>query len=256
VDRWEQRACADPERVAAHWPAGANIGIACGPSGLAVLDLDTHEPLPREWQLPGLHDGKDVLAQLCEWAEQPWPTTHMVKTPTDGWHLYFLAPKGVTIRNSQRGIGPSVDVRGGGGYVLAAGSIVDERAYDDPGLAARVRDGRAYEELDGDPPAPLPAWLCRMLSPSPRPHPSPSPGPRSSPSGRLAGLAGTVRAGKPGDRTGPLVWAAHRLAEMIATGEASPDDGDLLVQAAVDAEIRGGERYARYQVQHVLGGAR
>jgi hypothetical protein len=61
-----------------------------------------------------------------------------------------------------------------------------------------------------------------------------------------------VRNGKPGDRTGPLVWAAHRLAAAIAVGRASVEDGELLVQAAVAAGIRGGERYARGQVEHVL----
>ncbi len=65
-----------------------------------------------------------------------------------------------------------------------------------------------------------------------------------------------MRSGKPGDRTGPLVWAAHRLAEMISEGVANADDGELLVQAATDAGIDGGERYARGQVAHVLGVAR
>jgi hypothetical protein len=72
--------------------------------------------------------------------------------------------------------------------------------------------------------------------------------------GRLAGLTRVVREGQPGDRTGPLVWAAHRLREMIALGEASPADGEILMQAAVAAGIRGGEQYARYQVEHVLRG--
>ena len=82
VDRWEQRACNDPDLVARYWPSSRhNFGIATGPSGLVVLDLDNHGELPEEWQLPGVHDGRDVLAQLCEWAGQPWPSTYMVATP-------------------------------------------------------------------------------------------------------------------------------------------------------------------------------
>ena len=51
VDRWEQRACADLERVRRYWPSGRhNIGVACGPSRLVVLDLDTHGTLPEDWR--------------------------------------------------------------------------------------------------------------------------------------------------------------------------------------------------------------
>ena len=217
-----------------------NIGTAPGPSGLVVLDLDTHGDLPDEWRkLFGVRDGKDVLAQLCEWAGQPWPSTYMVATPSGGWHLYYTAPEGSTIRNSASLLGPMVDVRARGGYVVAAGSTVD---------------GRPYEVLDAEDPAPLPQWIHRLLTR--RPAKAAPPERAANVAGRVAALVRTVRGGQEGNRTGPLVWAAHRLAEMIAVGEASPDDGELLIRAAVEAGIRGGERYARYQVQHVLGGTR
>lgn len=159
VDRWEERACSDPELVARYWPSDRhNAGIACGPSGLVVIDLDTHGALPEDWLLPGIVDGRDVLAQLAEWADQPWPSTRTVTTPSGGWHLYFKVPGGPEIRNSASLIGPLVDVRGCGGYVVGAGSVVD---------------GRAYEILDGQDPLPLPAWLAQLLAPrreDRRPH--------------------------------------------------------------------------------------
>src|ERR1017187_457866 len=41
TSRWEQRACAIPRLVARYWPsAWHNVGVACGPSNLVVLDLD------------------------------------------------------------------------------------------------------------------------------------------------------------------------------------------------------------------------
>ena len=41
VPDWERRACADPELVARYWPSVRhNVGIARGPSGLTVVDLD------------------------------------------------------------------------------------------------------------------------------------------------------------------------------------------------------------------------
>src|SRR5258708_7716570 len=155
VDDWEHRACADPGRVARFWPSPQhNIGIACGPSGLVVLDLDTHGTLPDDWRLPGIRDGRDVLAQLCEWAGQPWPSTYWVATPSGGWPLYFRAAEGLEIRNSAGKIGPLIDVRGAGGYVIGPGSVVG---------------GKPYEVLDDQHPAPLPRWIARLLTEQPEP---------------------------------------------------------------------------------------
>ena len=261
VDRWEERAISDPGRVGRHWPDGANPAIATGPSGLVVVDLDTHNPLPGDWRLPGIHDGRDVLAQIIEWADQPWPVTYMVLTPTGGWHLYFTAPDGPEIRNSAGKIGPLIDVRAAGGYVLAAGSVIDERAYpDSPECRALVKGGRAYEVIDDCDPVPLPGWLATLaLGRSSAQEPRTPAQVRASgaPGGRLRALVDVVRGSQPGDRTGPLVWAAYRVGEMAAAGEADAEEaGELLVQAAVTAGIRGGERYARQQVRHVLGTSR
>ena len=202
VADWERRACADPDRVGRYWPSDHhNVGIACGPSRLVVIDLDTHSPLPDDWRLPGVQDGRDVLALLAEWAGQLWPVTYTVKTPTGGMHLYYTAPDGPGIRNSAGKIGPLVDVRGGGGYVLAAGSVLDERAYPgNPECRELVTGGRAYEVADDSDPGPLPAWLAVLAAdgePSARPC---RPGrARRLPGSGLQGLIDTVRA-RPGGR--------------------------------------------------------
>jgi len=128
-----------------------------------VIDLDTHSPLPDDWRLPGVHDGRDVLALLAEWAAQLWPVTYTVKTPTGGLHLYYTTPDGPEIRNSAGKIGPLIDVRGGGGYVLAAGSVLDERAYPgSPECRELVTGGRGYEHADDSDQVPLPAWLATL----------------------------------------------------------------------------------------------
>ena len=174
VPDWENRACSDPERVGRYWPSDQhNIGIACGPSRLVVVDLDTHGHLPEDWrQLPGIRDGRDVLAQLAEWAGKPWPSTYMVATANGGWHLYFTAPEASGIRNSASLLGPLVDVRGAGGYVVAAGSRVD---------------GKPYELLDVGDTVPLPAWICQLLAPAAAS--SPTQGRRGVPPGaRMQGL--------------------------------------------------------------------
>jgi hypothetical protein len=258
VDRWEERAISDPVRVGHHFPDTANPAVATGPSRLVVFDLDTHNPLPEDWQLPGINDGRDVFAQIIEWAGQPWPVTYMVLTPTGGWHLYFTAPDGLEIRNSAGKIGPLVDVRAVGGYVLAAGSVIDERAYPDkPECAALVGGGRRYEVIDDCDPVPLPGWLATLALGRTSAQASRTPAQvraSGTPAGRVRSLVDVVRKSRPGDRTGPLVWAAYRVGEMAAVGQVDAEEsGELLVRAAVEAGIRGGERYARQQVGHVLG---
>ena len=96
---WEPRATTDPGRIGRAWARTPyNIGIACGPSGLLVIDLDTPKPgdvPPPEWALPGVTDGADVLAVICERHGQPFPSeTFMVRTRRGGLHLYFTAPPG------------------------------------------------------------------------------------------------------------------------------------------------------------------
>ena len=239
-DKWEQRACSDPSKVARYWPSDRhNIGIACGPSGLVVLDLDAHGELPEDWQrLPGVNDGRDVLAQICEWAGTDWPETYKVATPGGGWHLYFRSPDGSGIRNSASQIGPQVDVRAAGGYVVAPGSILD---------------GTPYEVIDDQDPATLPAWIARLLAP-PAPEPAPSrPAARGTAPGRLAGLLRTVEHARPGTRNDRLFWASCRAAEMIADGKA--DEADVtrqLLGAAVAAGL--GDVEARRTVASAMRG--
>ena len=166
---WEPRATTDPGRIGRAWARTPyNIGLACGPSGLLVIDLDTPKPgevPPPEWALPGVTDGADVLAVLCERHGQPFPCeTFMVRTRRGGLHLYFTAPPGVRLGNtsgrSGRGLGWLIDTRGHGGYVVAPGSFVD------------LPDGTGrYEVVYDRPPAPLPDWLAALLTARPPPIP-------------------------------------------------------------------------------------
>jgi len=160
VTDWEHRATLDPARIRRCWTAGNyNVGIACGPSGLVVVDLDTPKPgtrLPEPWRRPGIHDGGDVLADLADQAGQPYPCdTYTVTTCNQGTHLYYRHPDTETpLRNTAGTVGPMVDTRAAGGYVVAAGSVVNHRPY--------------TVTVDVDP-APLPDWLTGLLRPAPLP---------------------------------------------------------------------------------------
>ena len=110
--------------------------------------------------------------------------------------MYFVAPDGLEIRNSAGKIGPLIDVRAAGGYVLAVGSVIDERAYPgNPECRALVKGGRAYEAIDDTEPAPLPAWLAALARPAEHGPQVPSQIRASgTPSARLRGLTDLVSA--------------------------------------------------------------
>ena len=86
------------------WPA-ANVGIATGSvSGIWILDLDA--------------DSAEAWLAELEKKHGKLPPTPEVKT-RKGRHIYFRLPEGKDIRNSASKVGPKVDVRGNGGYVIA-----------------------------------------------------------------------------------------------------------------------------------------
>lgn len=101
---------AEIDQFWARWPE-ANIGIATGVrSGLLVIDVDVKR------------DGwRESLQSLS------LPQTFTVRTWSGGWHLYFKMPAArITIGT---GLLSGLDWRGEGGYVVAAGSIVNAAHY-------------------------------------------------------------------------------------------------------------------------------
>ena len=200
---WEPRATTDPGRISRAWTrAPYGVGIATGPSGLVVIDLDTPKPgqdIPAaEWRIAGVRTGADVLAVICERAGQPYPSgTYTVTTGRGGTHLYFTAPPGTELRNTQGahgGLGWLIDTRARGGYVVGAGSTVNARPY------TVARDV---------PPAPLPAWLADRLRPGPLPPQKPVDVPLLPGRGRLLPAGRDHRRNRAGDLV-PGARAQHR----------------------------------------------
>ncbi|WP_034089472.1 bifunctional DNA primase/polymerase [Streptacidiphilus albus] len=157
---WESRATTALGRIDPCWAFGAyNVGIATGPSGLVVVDLDVPKhsgDLPPAGAASALADGQDALALLAETAGQPFPSgTFTVRSGSGGRHLYFAAPAGMRLRNTAGVLGWKIDTRAHGGCIVGAGSVVNGRSY-------RVVDDRA--------PAPLPGWLAERLAPAPVPQ--------------------------------------------------------------------------------------
>ena len=159
---WEQRATTDPDRIRRAWATGPfNVGIATGPSGLVVVDLDVPKSPddlpPQRWQIEGIGDGHDVFTAVCQQHGQdvPWDT-YSARSARGGTHLYFAAPPDVRLTLTEgdiNGLGWKVDTRAHGGYIVAAGSITGDGAY-------AVTDDRDPEVL--------PLWLATLLTPKPR----------------------------------------------------------------------------------------
>ncbi|MCF2533716.1 bifunctional DNA primase/polymerase [Yinghuangia sp. KLBMP8922] len=165
VRDWENKATTNQARIERCWEHAAyNIGIATGPSGLVVVDLDVrkNDEEPKEpWSSRSVACGADVLAVIADEQHAAYPDgTFTVLTPSGGSHLYFAAPGGMELRNTCGSLGWKVDTRAHGGYVVAAGSTVGGKSY--------------TVVLDSDPtPAPLPGWLVDLLLPKPLPAQKP-----------------------------------------------------------------------------------
>jgi hypothetical protein len=205
-DNWQRLASTDPARILRWWTRMPfNIGISCGPSGLIVIDLDIAKAQRDGEESPV--SGTESLAKLCERHDQPYPSeTFTVSTP-GGTHLYFQATS-QPVRNSASRLGPLIDIRARGGYVIAPGSRVG---------------GRAYQVASAEHPAPLPDWIVRLLTDQPTPETAPgrlpAPGtPKATPYA-LAALreeTALVATARPGTRNDTLNRAAFSLGQLVA----------------------------------------
>lgn len=101
------------------WP-NANIGLACGASGLVVIDVDAKSGGVQSWtQLKNDYNLSDTLTS---------------RTGGGGFHLIFADPKR-QYRNSTGKIAPGIDTRAQNGYIVLPPSIHPSgKAYqwDDP----------------------------------------------------------------------------------------------------------------------------
>lgn len=107
--KWIKGQTRDEHKIRNWWRAwpDANIGVACGrASGLFVLDVD-----------PG-KGGNESLSQLLQ-SHGPLPATYVVHTGGDGWHFYFSWPSDGRVIANRTQMGPGLDIRGAGGYVIA-----------------------------------------------------------------------------------------------------------------------------------------
>src|SRR6266542_437227 len=171
----------------------ANPAIATGDvSGISVLDVD------------GDKGGYESLGKL-EADNGPLPHTQRVQTAS-GEHLYFAYP-GAHLRNTTSTLGPGLDVRCCGGYVVGVGAIHAT------GVPYRWRQGCAPALAAV---AELPSWLLARLLPRPRLlfERAQSGYAAAALASEIKQLLGTTQ----GQRNTRLNLAAFRLARFVGSG--------------------------------------
>lgn len=120
----------------------ANVGGAMGGAmQLVALDFD-----PR-------HGGDLSLNDLLEAHGDGWLQTLTFKTGSGGFHFVFQYPASQVLRNSAGEVGPGVDTRGEGGYIVLPPSIHSS--------------GNLYEMYRVVPVIPAPEWLLEVFRPKP-----------------------------------------------------------------------------------------
>lgn len=220
-------ATSDPEVIARWWEENPqrNLGLATG-GGLVVIDLDVDPS-------KGL-DGVAELAKL-EAGLGTLPATATVSTPRGGQHRYFRVPADTVIRNSASKLGPGIDVRGEGGYVVAPPSrLPDERCW------SWEHDNHGIADLPEE-------WLAELTTPASAPPCTPPPAyvraranGATSPWGRtrLEANVAEVTCAAPGSRNVTLNEAAFKVGQAVGSGHIDEEEAlNALLDAAVGAGL-------------------
>lgn len=193
-----------------------NLAIRTGPrdqggSGLFVVDIDVR------------HGGEITWEYLS--GEFGFPNTVSCVTPSGGRHYYYIQEDGYDIPCSAGRLGPGVDIRAAGGYVLAPPSQIDGNPY-------------AWDISPRHPIAEAPDWLLEKVVRAPDRAELPGiPADGRVPKGRrhdfLLSLAGFLR-----DRgMGPKVIRAALLAANIEFCD-PPEDRRAVLELADDVADR------------------
>lgn len=226
---WGETATNDINQVVHFWTQVdpmANVGIACKPSQLLVIDLDKAK---EDWNLRGteweyLHQaygarvhGEALFDEMRFKLEGDgcgnMPETYETMTGSGGVHIYYRWPASWPKTSQASPVKGVVDVRGNGGqyggYVLAEGS--------------QTAAG-AYEEYHSGGVALPPPWIRQLVVEKPpppkiqRPRGLMQPGVIS-----WSGLVDSVRNAGEGNRNNALLWAARAMYSDKASLEIAKD---------------------------------
>lgn len=226
-----KNATTEEEQIIAWWSRWPNamIGLRTGvASGIWVLDIDNKRDA----------DGDAALSRL-EATHGKLPDTYSVDTPSGGRHMYFRYLDGIGNRG---GFEPGIDVRGEGGYVIAAGSVRD--------------DGCFYEVVSDRDVKDAPDWLVqKVVKQSKASSPQPSSNHNAAYvnaaiNSELAKLVGTNSG-----RNNQLNDAGFALGTLVAAGGISQSEAEQRLYGAALANgyvNKDGEAKARATIKSGL----
>jgi hypothetical protein len=232
---WGETATNDLNQIIHFWTQvdpNANVGIACRPSQLLVVDLDK----PKEpWKLNGtewayLHQGYGPYVTGMELFEEmiwknnaAWPVTYTVQTGSGGIHLYYRWPESWPHTSQASPVKGVIDVRGNGGqwggYVLAEGCVTSSGPY--------VPVDSATCSLP-------PEWIRHMVAEKPVVKVQRIQGLRQPGAISWSGLVESVRNAGEGNRNNALLWASRA---MCSDGATEQEALDTLGPAATEAGL-------------------
>jgi putative DNA primase/helicase len=189
----------------------ANIGIRTGKeSGLVVLDIDSDK------------SGEESLRQLEE-QYGALPNTVTVVSGGGGRHLYFQHPGG-RVPTTTGNLGPGLDTRGDGGYIVAPPS------WHVSGKTYRWAPDKNPEQVEL---ALFPAWLSNLLQ-------SPQGQGEGSPTERLSLAAQVIPEGQQNDelfKLGMALWHKGVAEETVFKTLMSEND-TRCVPSLSEAEVK------------------
>ncbi len=227
VDRGFHAATDDVNVVRERWTMSptASIAMPTGPvTGIFVLDVDVKAGV----------DGRTTLAKL-EAQHGPLPPTLRGTTPSGGKHFYFWMPEGLDLRCSAGKLGPALDLRANGGYIILPPSVLRDAAGNV--LAAYRFEGDGGDLLTdrlSEIAAP-PLWLIQLIMNSAAGTETRAERPNRQPAvaGKLEHLCNDVALAREGARNTTLNKAAFKAARLAASHQLSGADVETgLVNAA------------------------
>ena len=133
LTKWQDLATQDPEQIRKWWGQWPDANIGGVTDQLLVLDVDKR------------HGGCETFEFLR--LVDDFPETMTSNTQGGGQHLFYVMRAGEPLKNGTHKLGPGIDVKTEGGYVLMPGSTIE---------------GRSYTRANNAPIAFAPAWIVEQ----------------------------------------------------------------------------------------------
>ena len=141
LTKWQHVATQDPEQIRKLWSQWPDANIGGVTDQLLVLDVDKKNGGCETYE----------FLQLVE----DFPETMTSNTQGGGQHLFYVMRAGEPLKNGTHKLGPGIDVKTDGGYVMMPGSTIG---------------GRSYTRANNAPIAFAPTWIveqCKNARPKP-----------------------------------------------------------------------------------------